>query len=139
MPATTTARHHSSLADDLLATGPLRTKSKKRKAKRDEEDGDGYIDSKASRKILKIGQELAEEDRSSTKQSSVPSTAFTFESRLDESSGAEEGDSYDDNDEAWGDEDDVIEEVVHSASHHKSVPFLISDTGSSAGGSSIVQ
>ena len=125
MPATTSVRHESSLADDLLATGPLRTKSKKRKAKRDGDDGDGYIDSKASRKILKIGQELAEEDRISTKQNSGSRTAFTFESRLDQSSESEEDDVYNDNDDAWGDEDEAVEQVVRIISYIQGSSILI--------------
>ena len=95
-------RHQNALEDDLIATGPLREKSKKRKAKRDDNE-DGYIDSKSSRKILKIGQELEEEDRDLTEAAPVNS-AFTFASRLAESSDLDEGAQYDD-EEAWGDED----------------------------------
>ena len=100
------------LEEDLLATGPLRTKSKKRKAKRDE-DEPSYVDSIASRKILKIGQELQEEDRAASR-ATQPNSAFTFESRLATTSDPdpEEEEKYDD-EEAWGGEDGgVTEEAV---------------------------
>ena len=57
-------RRHNPLEDDYLATGPLRSKAPKRKSKGDGEDdergnGENYVDSKASRKILSLGRELA--------------------------------------------------------------------------------
>ena len=104
------ARRHAPLEEDLTATGPLRHRSKKRKA-RPEDDGSGYVDSRSSRKILKIGQDLADEDQQEN-VATAPNPAFTFESRF---GGAgepeEEDDQYDD--EAWrDDEDDSVEEVV---------------------------
>lgn len=103
-------RHQKPLADDLSATGPLRTKSNKRKARREDEAKDSFIDSRSSRKILKIGQELAEEDQGVLK-SQLANPAFTFESRINGSeSGGEQ--HHDDGDE-WGDDDDsIIEEAV---------------------------
>ena len=107
-------RRHNALEDDLIATGLLRTKSNKRKAHKDLDDGDKFVDSKSSRKILKIGQELANEDIEETKAATL-NTAFDFESRFDnEASSEEEG--FRDDEEAWGDEDaeEVVEEVVSS-------------------------
>lgn len=117
-------KHQNPLADDLVAAGPLRTKSKKRKARKDDV-GDGYIDSKSSRKILKIGQELADEDHEATK-STVPSTAFTFESRF-ESASEEEDDSRYDDEAAWGDEEEEMGEdsVCASPAPSKNQPNLI--------------
>ena len=104
------ARRHAPLEEDLVATGPLRPPTKKRKA-RPEEDGGGYVDSRSSRKILKIGQDLEDE----VQQENVaiePNPAFTFESRFGGISEPEEDDVQHD-DEAWGDEeDDIIEEIV---------------------------
>jgi essential nuclear protein 1 len=101
------ARRHNPLEDDLLATGPLRTKPAKRKSGRDEEDEDKFVDSKASRKILRIGQELAEEEAES-QAVAKPNNAFDFESRFEDDE--DQGATFDD-DEAWGDEDDIVEEV----------------------------
>ena len=107
------ARRHAPLEEDLVATGPLRHRSKKRKAT-PEDDGSGYVDSRSSRKILKIGQDLADEEQQES-VATAPNPAFTFESRFAETSEPEEEDDdagrYDD-DEAWGDEEDVVEEVV---------------------------
>ncbi|KAL8692877.1 MAG: hypothetical protein Q9218_002170 [Villophora microphyllina] len=103
------ARRHNPLSEDLASTGPLREKSKKRKAKPDD-DEERYVDSKSSRKILKIGQDLADEvDGEAKIRTSNP--AFAFKSRFgDEDEPTEAG--HDDEEEAWGDEeDDVVEEI----------------------------
>jgi essential nuclear protein 1 len=114
-------RHQNPLSEDLAATGLLRTKAKKRKAGRADDARDGFIDARASRKILKIGQELVEEETEGSK-AIPPSTAFTFESRFDEHNPSEEELRYED-EEGWGDEDDgVVEEVVCLAT--RICPFL---------------
>lgn len=114
-PATTGSRQprrHNPLEDDLVATGPLRTKSNKRKAHKELDDGEKFVDSKSSRKILKIGQELANEDIEETK-AATPNTAFDFESRFDDETSSE-SEAFQNDEEAWGDEDaeEVVEEVV---------------------------
>lgn len=107
------ARRHAPLEEDLTATGPLRHRSKKRKA-RPEDDDSGYVDSRSSRKILKIGQDLADEEQQET-VAAAPNPAFTFESRSGGASEPEEDDDDRYDDEAWGDEEDeVVEEVVCS-------------------------
>lgn len=110
-PLPSAPRRHKPLSDDLVATGPLRTKSNKRKARRDDDGGDGFVDSRASRKILKIGQDLAEEEQKESKIT-PPSTAFTFESRFDQSSESD-GDGQLQEEDPWHDEgEDIVEEVV---------------------------
>jgi len=96
---------HNPLEADITATGPLKTKSGKRKSKREDQE-ENYVDSKASRKILRIGQELADEDEESNKVSK-PNTAFDFSSRVESE---EEEEPYDDT-EAWGDEEEEVEEI----------------------------
>ena len=100
------ARRHNPLEHDLTAAGPLKTKSTKRKSLH-REDEERFVDSKASRKILRIGQELADEDEAEN-QVQKPNPAFDFESRFDfedEAQGAfEDGDV-----EAWGDEEEEVE------------------------------
>ena len=110
VPSSKQFRHQKPLEDDLATTGPLRTKSRKRKAHRGDDPGDSFVDSKASRKILRIGQELAEEDQQAS-QPQISNTAFTFESRY-VANDSENVSDHDDG-EAWGDEDDeVVEDVV---------------------------
>ncbi|KAI1381765.1 Bystin-domain-containing protein [Hypoxylon crocopeplum] len=101
-------RRHNPLEDDLVATGPLRTKAPKRKSKADEEEQDNYIDSKASKKILRIGRELAEEIDVAPPRPPTESNAFGFESRFDED-GEDDG-AFEDED-VWGDEDEIVEEI----------------------------
>lgn len=71
-PSRSTGRRHNPLADDILSTNQVRTSTKSGKkrshksANGDDDDADnrkeGFIDAKASRKILQIGQDLAEEE-----------------------------------------------------------------------------
>ena len=68
------------------------------------------MDSGSSRKILKIGQDLLEEEQEENAVA-VPNPAFTFESRFGNESEPEE-DSRIEDEEAWGDEEEVMEEVV---------------------------
>merc|ERR1711977_796932 len=72
-------RRHNPLETDLTAT-PLKIKGEKRKS-RHQDEGDQFVDSKASRKILRMGQELADDD---VEENSVQpaNKAFDFESRL---------------------------------------------------------
>lgn len=107
------SRRHNPLEEDLLATTQVKPKnSLKRKAKRTEDEEEKYVDAKASRKILKIGQELRDEEESENKagQPSV-NTAFDFGSRFAEDEAEEEETGAFDDEEAWGDEDEIVEEV----------------------------
>jgi essential nuclear protein 1 len=117
-PATAVAeRQHKPLAEEILNAGHLRTKSGKRKSRSDEDEKDHYVDAKTSRRILQIGQDLAEEDETerraaaASKESHINS-AFDFDSRFgaDEGSEDEEHDKY--NVDEWGDEEEIVEEVV---------------------------
>ena len=69
------------------------------------------MDSKSSRKILKIGRDLEEEEQREN-AAAAPNPAFTFESRIVEGDASEEENTRFDDEEAWGDEDDVAEQVV---------------------------
>merc|ERR1712093_533768 len=96
-------RRHNPLETDLTAT-PLKIKGEKRKS-RHQDEGDQFVDSKASRKILRMGQELADDD---VEENSVQpaNKAFDFESRLDDDEEEVPGqEEY----EEWGDEE--VEEI----------------------------
>jgi essential nuclear protein 1 len=96
-------RRHNPLETDILATGPLKAKSGKRKSKHEDQE-EKFVDFKASRKILRIGQELADEDEEDN-QIQKPNAAFDFSSRFEDE---EEDEPFADG-EAWGDEEDVLE------------------------------
>ncbi|KAI9749251.1 MAG: snoRNA-binding rRNA-processing protein [Lichina confinis] len=112
-------RRHKPLPEDIADTGVFRPVSNKRKSRHDDEaDGaDNYIDSKASRRIFRIGKELADEDRDDAPDQ-VKNTAFGLASRLDQQTGSDdEGAESDDawvDEDAWGDgdEDDMERELV---------------------------
>ncbi|KAL2065499.1 hypothetical protein VTL71DRAFT_3169 [Oculimacula yallundae] len=98
-------RRHNPLETDLTAT-PLKIKGEKRKS-RHQDEGDQFVDSKASRKILRMGQELADDD--DAENSVQPANkAFDFESRFedeDEEGVPDQEEEY----EEWGDEE--VEEI----------------------------
>ena len=104
------AHRHNPLSEDITSVGLLRANSKKRKG-RPENEEDQYVDARSTRKILKIGQDLANEEQEQDLKS-APNPAFALESRLGEENEQDE-DARLHNEEEWGDEDeDEIEEVV---------------------------
>ena len=114
MPGVRHAQRHNPLSDDLVASGPLRTKSKKRKGRADEDENHSYVDAKSSRRILQIGQVLAEEELEEH-TIKAPNAAFAFDSRIEEDAVSEDEQQHQDEDEGWGDEnDEVVEEVVRT-------------------------
>lgn len=113
--AAAAARRHNPLADDITSVGHLRTQSSKKGKRQSDEDGDNgqhFIDAKMSRKILQIGQELADEDAAEQKLAmgaSEPKSnaAFDFDTRFEDEPLSD--DEKFENDE-WVDEE--VEEVV---------------------------
>lgn len=113
------ARRHNPLSEDYAPTHPLKQKAAKRKkANSDNRDDEGFVDSKASRKILKIGQDLADEEEleQNARRPPKPNPAFAFESRLDDGVESDEEVVGQDDDDAWGDEDEeeIVEEIVRA-------------------------
>jgi hypothetical protein len=112
------ARRHNPLTEEYVPSHPFKQKSAKRKKlSKEDRDEEHFIDSKASRKILKIGQELADEDQEEANarrnsQRPLVNPTFAFDSRFGEDEVEEdELEEYDD-DEAWGNEEEIVEEVV---------------------------
>ncbi|KAK6427129.1 snoRNA-binding rRNA-processing protein [Oleoguttula sp. CCFEE 5521] len=111
-------RRHNPLSEEYSPTQPLKQKnSKKRKQPHDTEESQaGYVDAKASRRILDLGQDLTAEDDAERKAGKPAATnpAFTFESRFPVG-GEEDVEEADvgeyDEEEAWGSEDEVVEEI----------------------------
>ncbi|KAJ5548610.1 hypothetical protein N7513_005844 [Penicillium frequentans] len=113
------ARRHNPLADDISSAGHLRTQTSKKgkRQSQDEENGENgqrFIDAKMSRKILQIGQELADEDAAEQKLAMgavepKSNAAFEFDTRFEEE--ALSDDENFQNDE-WVD-DDVEEAEVN--------------------------
>lgn len=112
-PALRQARRHNPLSDDLVASGPLRTKSKKRKATTDQHQADNYVDAKSSRRILDIGQALDDEAKGEHPVQ-APNTAFQFESRQGGDVDAEDEGQDREDEDTWGDDDELVEEVVRT-------------------------
>ncbi|KAK4911990.1 snoRNA-binding rRNA-processing protein [Elasticomyces elasticus] len=119
MASAATARRHLPLAQDIeTAGGRLRTKSitGKRKSRGDgDSKGDGYIDSRSSKKILAIAQELADEDAAERRAVARPKRQeqFEFDSRFEQADEEEEDAQHvgDDAEDGWGDEEEeVVEE-----------------------------
>jgi essential nuclear protein 1 len=112
-------RRQKPLEEDLLATGPLRTPSGKRK-RQDEKDDDqqqSYVDSKSSNKVLRLGRELLEEENAADAAAIAATdrnSALEFRSPLADQDEDQDGAMQDDG-EVWGDEDDETDEDDHLA------------------------
>ncbi|KXJ95368.1 Bystin-domain-containing protein [Microdochium bolleyi] len=123
MPKATTptrhsaARRHNPLEDDVIATGRLTNKAPKRGTKNKDDDAEHYIDARASKQILNLGRELAEEADAARpprppKESDAFGQNWAFDDQLGDDSGAGDEDVvYDNDDAAWGDDDEIVEEI----------------------------
>jgi essential nuclear protein 1 len=109
------SQRHNPLAEEYLPSDPYKNKVKRTKRnKADQEDEQGYVDSKSSKKILEIGRELEEEVERENQKSAPKSAnpAFDFESRIGEDDLEEHvTGQFDDDEEAWGEEEEEVEEV----------------------------
>lgn len=113
------ARRHNPLSEDIASVGLLRANSNKRKGRLDDDD-ESYVDSRSTRKILKIGQDLVDEEQEEDRKS-APNAAFALESRLGEESEQDENAHIDDRDE-WRDEDEgEIEGMVRTQTLSQSI------------------
>ncbi|EAQ88062.1 hypothetical protein CHGG_04681 [Chaetomium globosum CBS 148.51] len=120
MPKSTTAslsnkRRHNPLENDLLATGVLKNREGRpsKRADRKQAEEQAYVDAKSSRKILALSRDLIDEEElqagHKNRDVSAPS-GFDFDpSRLEGDSDQDEEEYA--NEEAWGDEEDVVEEI----------------------------
>jgi len=113
------SQRHDPLAEEYAPTYPFKQKPshKKRKSRSDanddQEQENQVIETKASRKILRIGQELADEEDAQSKRQyrdAAPNPAFSFDTRFGGHIGSEEEDiaEY----EEWEDEGDAAEVEV---------------------------
>ncbi|KIW03617.1 uncharacterized protein PV09_05369 [Verruconis gallopava] len=115
-PAQPDARHNP-LAEDYSPVQKFKQKAPKKRNRRDENGESEVIGTKASRKILRIGQELADEDEEERKSRYVTSSnpAFSFDSRFegDVQSEDEDDQAQWEDEEPFGDDlDQMIEEEV---------------------------
>lgn len=99
------------MENDILATGIL--KSKPSKDKKRDEDKDNFVDSKASKQILRLGRELADEDaqRSAAENPAVNAVKSAFDVDTARRFGfddEEEENRFEH--ETFGDDDEVQEE-----------------------------
>lgn len=106
-------RRHNPLSEDYIPSLPQKQRlAKKRKTQTDGQDEEIYVDSKASRKILKIGRDLVDEDEaeSEAQRPKAPNPAFAFESRFEDESLEDDEDAAQtyDGDDTW--QDDEVEE-----------------------------
>ncbi|KAF2719755.1 Bystin-domain-containing protein [Polychaeton citri CBS 116435] len=117
-------RRHNPLSEEYAPTAPLKQKAGKKRKSQDIGEGaeDTYVDSKASRRILDLGQGLAAEDEAernaSRPQRARDESASLFQLRddvsdedddLDEGGAVLESGAFADDDEAWGSEEEVEE------------------------------
>ncbi|KAK4671096.1 snoRNA-binding rRNA-processing protein [Podospora pseudoanserina] len=103
-------KRHNPLADDLVATGVLKNKPSKRKTKAEPEEGERYVDSRASKNILAMSRELLQEDeQQSEEEKGGERGAFDFNPSNFDS--REQDEELYGEDETWGDEEEEVEEI----------------------------
>jgi essential nuclear protein 1 len=113
-PSLSNKRRHNPLEDDLLATGVLKNREGRpsKRADRKQAEEQAYVDAKSSRKILAMSRDLIDEEEAQSGANTGASAASAFDfdpSRLE--GGSEQDEEEFANEEAWGDEEDVVEEV----------------------------
>jgi len=112
-------RRHNPLSEDYAPSNPHKQKAPKRKGRSNAGDEDNeqqaYIDSKASRKIISLGQDLTAEEEAeqeARRPQNGTKSAFEFERSLRDEEDSDEEAGIPEDDEAWGDEEDEeVEEV----------------------------
>lgn len=116
------ARRHNPLSEEYAPTEVLKQKAeKKRKGTRATNSDDNFVDSQASRQILKIGQDLIDEEELE-QQKSRPNSAFEFGQRFSHAESGRGGfgdvDDEEEEEEEWGDEEEeIVEEIVRHPSN----------------------
>ncbi|TGJ81680.1 hypothetical protein E0Z10_g7068 [Xylaria hypoxylon] len=115
MPKATTptsGRRRGLEEEYLVGSGLLKNRPSKSKSKSQQDDEEerenNFIDARASRKILDIGRQLAEEDASARRTEPTTTSAFGFDSRFE---GEGQDEPYEE-EEIWADDDDDIIEHV---------------------------
>jgi essential nuclear protein 1 len=112
MPKATTpvgerqGRRHNPLEADILGgSGILRSEKTSKKTKQEKEE-DHFVNSKQSARILQLGRELADEDDDQNKPAAESrKSAFEVDSRFAQDD--DKDDNRFDDDEAWGEEDEI--------------------------------
>ena len=102
--------HSIPLSEEYQSGGLLKPKSPKRKRnENDHHEKENFIDAKASHKILKIRQELAQEELDQAIGTTTNSTfSFTLDSSIANGSSSENVDEIYDDDEAWEDDSEDL-------------------------------
>lgn len=142
--ATAAATERRSLAEEILSAGQIRPKapkqkSNKRKSRHEEDTSNPYIDARASRKILNLGQDLADEEAAEARAAGLEiagdneegkgkGAAFEFDyskfASREEDEDDDEGEYVQGGDE-WADEEEEVEDVVCFRSPLLSVFFFL--------------
>ena len=117
-PISSRQKRHNPLEDDILATGLPKNSSGKKRSKREsdgDKDDDHFIDAKSSRKILSLGRDLLEEEQregaAPTAASSGGATTSAFDFDPARFGHESDEDAAFDEEEAWGDEEEIVEEI----------------------------
>lgn len=131
-PSSSNKRRHNPLEDDLVSTGLLKNREGRpsKRADRKQAEEQAYVDAKSSRKILAMSRDLIDEEETRSgadeTNASAPS-AFDFDpSRLEGGEDREEEEFA--NEEAWGDEEDIVEEIEVDAADLETFNRFITPT-----------
>ncbi|KAF2752600.1 Bystin-domain-containing protein, partial [Pseudovirgaria hyperparasitica] len=105
------ALRHNPLGEDYSPSSPLKQKKEKKRKQRSDVDDESFVDSRSSRKILQIGQELVDEESAERQTHTIegPNPAFNLNSRDPGAEGETNPLQFDDDDdEVWADEEEEV-------------------------------
>lgn len=125
-------QRHNPLAEDYSPTTAIKQKTPKKRKQRTEEDGNDFVDTKASRKILSLGQDLADEaDRElQASRGNVANDAFALDSRLNlENQSSEEDETSYGDEEAWMDDEEEVVDIEVCVLSRRHVNTSLTCTG----------
>ncbi|KAK4193687.1 Bystin [Podospora australis] len=116
-PVVGAKRRHNPLEDDLVATGVLKNREGRpsKRANKTQTEEKTYVDARQSRKILDMSRDLLQEedrprDEEEDNEAGAPS-AFEFDPSRFGGAGSDDEEEYTNGEEAWGDEEEEVEEI----------------------------
>ena len=129
-PSSSSKRRHNPLEDDLVSTGVLKNRDGRpsKRADKKQAEEQAYVDAKSSRKILAMSRDLIDEEDLQSAENNAPApSAFDFDPSRFEGDSDRDDDEFA-NEEAWGDEEEIVEEIEVDAADLETFNRFITPT-----------
>ena len=120
--------HSTPLTESYISTGSFKQRPQKRKNSDDDKSENKFLDARESRKILKIRQELAEEEHSISEPKAASDSIFSKRTGINNTAlevTQSSSDAYEEDDEWEDDAEDHYDEEVNVSELSLSLHVLI--------------